>query len=300
MMSLPMKLHVGRPPRRELLVVAAEADGAEVVGEGVEPDVGDVLGVPRQRNAPVDARAADREVAQAGADQAERLVAAELGHDGAGVGGVPVEQAVAVAREPEEVVLLLELVDGQLVDRAQVAGEQLVVGVVRLAAHAVLAAVVVELDVAGVVAALQQLLTAVRWRGSVVRMKSSLAMSSDSHAAANRGAMPSANSCGANPGGVRGLLDLEAVLVGAGEELDLLAEQAVPAGHGVADDRRVGVPDVRLVVDVVDRRRRVEPGHGPARYGLPQRTTDGRIHDATVTRTPGTRASDEAPAEERR
>ena len=42
----------------------------------------------------------------------------------------------------------------------------------------------------------------------------------------------------------------------------VVAQQAVPAAHRVADDRRVGVPDVGRVVDVVDRRRRVELGHG--------------------------------------
>ena len=62
-------------------------------------------------------------------------------------------------------------------------------------------------------------------------------------------------------GGIGGLLDLQPVLVGAGEEQDVLAEQAVPAGEGVADDRRVGMAQVRFSVDVVDRRRRVEPAH---------------------------------------
>ena len=53
-------------------------------------------------------------------------------------------------------------------------------------------------------------------------------------------------------------LHLEAVLVGAGEEEDVVAEQAVPAGEGVGGDRRVGVPDVGHVVHVVDRGGHVE------------------------------------------
>jgi hypothetical protein len=44
-------------------------------------------------------------------------------------------------------------------------------------------------------------------------------------------------------GGVGGLLDLEAVLVGAGEELHVVAQQPVPARERVADDRRVRVPE---------------------------------------------------------
>ena len=67
-------------------------------------------------------------------------------------------------------------------------------------------------------------------------------------------------------GGDAGLLgrlgDLQAVLVGAGEEVGVVAEQAVPAGQRVGDHRGVGVPDVGRVVHVVDRRRDVEPvGH---------------------------------------
>ena len=64
------------------------------------------------------------------------------------------------------------------------------------------------------------------------------------------------------PVGLGRPLHLEAVLVGAGEEEGVVAEQPVPPGQGVGGDRRVGVADVGHVVDVVDRRRHVEAGHG--------------------------------------
>ena len=92
-------------------------------------------------------------------------------------------------------------------------------------------------------------------------MKSSLAMSSRSQASANFGAISSVNVLRRHARCLGGLLDLEPVLVGAGQELDVVAEQAVPAGQRVADDRRVGVAEVRFGVDVVDRRRDVEPAH---------------------------------------
>ena len=63
------------------------------------------------------------------------------------------------------------------------------------------------------------------------------------------------------PGGLGGLLNLLAVLVGAGEEVHVVAEQAMPAGERVADDRRVGVAEVRLGVDVVDRGGEVVVAH---------------------------------------
>src|SRR4029079_8197756 len=79
-----------------------------------------------------------------------------LGLDRFGMDGVPVEQPILEAAEPEEVVLLLVELDGGAVDRTQTALEQLVVGVVLLAADAVLAAIGPELDVAGVIAPLEQ------------------------------------------------------------------------------------------------------------------------------------------------
>ena len=54
-------------------------------------------------------------------------------------------------------------------------------------------------------------------------------------------------------GGGGGALDLLAVLVGAGEEEGVVAEQAVAAGDDVGRDGGVGVADVRARVDVVDR-----------------------------------------------
>ncbi len=52
------------------------------------------------------------------------------------------------------------------------------------------------------------------------------------------------------PGGVRRPNDLQSVLVGAGEEEDVVAEKPVPARQGVGVDRRIGVADVGRVVHV--------------------------------------------------
>src|SRR5574337_1458735 len=67
--------------------------------------------------------------------------------------------------------------------------------------------------------------------------------------------------------GLRGLTglcsrldDLVAVLVGPGEEIDLLSPQPKPleADHRVGQDGGVGVSQMRGGVDVIDRRRQVE------------------------------------------
>ena len=73
-------------------------------------------------------------------------------------------------------------------------------------------------------------------------------------------------------GGGGGALDLLAVLVGAGEEEGVVAEQAVAAGDDVGGDGGVGVADVRARVDVVDRGGEVElflcVRHGGAKASL--------------------------------
>src|SRR6185436_14458142 len=49
-----------------------------------------------------------------------------------------------------------------------------------------------------------------------------------------------------------GLSDLLAVLVGARQEVDVLAQQPVPSGDGITDDGGVRVAEMRLGGDVID------------------------------------------------
>ena len=95
----------------EPVVVGAVADGRDVVQQGVEPDVDRLLGVERDGDAPGEPLAGDRDVLEARLDEVDDLVAAALGLDEVGVRRVVGEQAVAERREPEEVVLLLDLAE---------------------------------------------------------------------------------------------------------------------------------------------------------------------------------------------
>ena len=61
-------------------------------------------------------------------------------------------------------------------------------------------------------------------------MKSSLLMLSFFHASWNSGAIVVGELLRRLAGGLGGLLDLQAVLVGAGEEVHVLAQQPVPPG----------------------------------------------------------------------
>ena len=101
-----------RPVRRhEVLARTGVRERAQVVDERVSPDVGDLALVPRQRDAPGLARAADGEVLQAAGDEAPRLVVAERRLHEVGPLVVEREQPLLIRGQPEEVVLLLDVLD---------------------------------------------------------------------------------------------------------------------------------------------------------------------------------------------
>jgi hypothetical protein len=147
------------------------------------------------------------------------------------------------------------------VDRA-VAVDQLGLGVVGLAGHAVPAGVGPPLDPAVVVDALEERLDA----GPVPGLGGADEVVVGDVEQLPRLAEPLAGGVGvlqrAEAALVGGALHLESVLVGAGEEEDVVAGQAVPPSQRVGRHRRVGVPDVGHVVDVVDRGGDVEARHG--------------------------------------
>src|ERR1022692_2048131 len=90
------------------------------------------------------------------------------------------------------------------------------------------------------------------WRSSVVRMKSSFEILI--RVLLRRFASS-----------LRRTLNLLTMLVGAGEEERVGAQQALPPRNGVAGDRGVGMADVRPRVHIVNRGRDVElSGHADA------------------------------------
>ncbi len=90
--------------------------------------------------------------------------------------------------------------------------------------------------------------------GSVVRMKKSLEMFRLRHQRLEARGVAVGQLLRLDPLRVRGVGDRLAVLVGAGQEEDVLPALAhVPRDH-VGSDLLVGVAEVRLAVDVSDRR----------------------------------------------
>ncbi len=202
------------------------------------------------------------------ADQAEDLVAPGLRLQPRRVFGVVREEPVRVRREPEEVVLLHDVFDGTLVDRAQPAVEQLFRRVVRLARDAVQPLVGTEVDVVPAVLVhvgeelLDRALVA-GLRGPDVVVVGDVQARPDLLPLRLHVVDPD---LGREAGRLGGALQLQAVLVGPREVEDVLPAQPVVAGDEVRGHGVVRVPDVRHVVGVVDRRGDVEDvaAHGPA------------------------------------
>ena len=132
MISLPIRWWTAGHQASNRSLVLAVADGREIVDERVVPDIEDVLLVPGDRHAPVDGGPGDGDVPEPPLDEAEGLVALGLGHHRVGLASYQSMSGCSKALEPEEVVLLLEVLHRHPVDRAQSAVEEVVLGVVLL------------------------------------------------------------------------------------------------------------------------------------------------------------------------
>ena len=206
---------------------------------------------------------ADRQVLERLAQEAQHLVAVPIGLDEARVVLEVLDQPVLVLRHLEEVVLLLDEGERGLVIGA-LAVHDLLLGVEALAAVAVPAAVLAEVDLARVVEALQDLLHHLlvpRLGGAdeVVVGDAEAPPRLLEDAPRSRPRRPAARL----PGLGRHLGDLVAVLVGAGEEIDAVAGEPAVAAHRVGHDGGARVPEMRARVDVVDRGGEVEGAHAP-------------------------------------
>ena len=132
---------------------------------------------------------------------------------------------------------------------------------VRLACNAVLTAIHVGFNVAGVKTCLQQFLYA----SSVARFGGANEVVVRNVQAIPRLSEQRGNGVGkflwGNPSGIGSLLNFQAMFVGAGKQMHFFAKQAVPARNGVGHDGGVRVTQVWLGVDVINRGRRAELCH---------------------------------------
>ena len=139
------------PPLLVGLAAGAVAQCGHVVAQGVEPDVDDLAGIAGHGNAPAAGPFGgprDREIRQAAVDECEHLVAPPGGLDAQPPGGDRRPQRFGVPGQPEEPVLLADLLRHGLVLGAP-AVAQFGRRVELLAAGAVQALVFLPVQVAG-------------------------------------------------------------------------------------------------------------------------------------------------------
>ena len=249
-----------RPERPDQVLTGARIrQRADVVDEGVRPDVGDRIRIPRDRDAPRLAGAADREVLEATLDEAARLVRPESRQDEVGA-LVQLEQLLLEGREAEEPVALLDPLRHRVVLGA-LSVDEIVLGLERLAADAIQPGVHVLVDVPVVVQRLQEslheplvLLVARADEEVVRRIEAFRELTPDDRDLVGvllRGQALLR----------RDARDLRGVLVDPGQEERFDATLTLVAGEDVRRDRRVRMPDVRGRVHVVDRCGDVEALH---------------------------------------
>ena len=255
-----------RPERRdEILARSRVRERAQVVDERVRPHVGDRIRIPRDRDPPRLPCTADREVLQPSLDEAPRLVGPESRLDEVAA-LEQLEQLLLERREPEEPVPLLDPLRLPVVLGA-LSVDEVGLGLERLAADAVQPRVHVLVDVPVVVEPLQEslderlVLRVARADEEVVRRIEALGELTPDDRDLIGVLLRRQPLLRGDPGHLRG------VLVDPGQEERLGATLALVAGQDVRRDRRVGVPDVRGRVHVVDRRRDVVALHDDRFYG---------------------------------
>src|SRR5580704_4286450 len=140
---------VSRPVLLERLLRAgvsrAISDRGEVISQSVEPDVNHMLRVVGHRDAPGKGRAADRQVAQTGADERNYFVAARLRPNEFRI-RIELQQLVLKRRELEEVILFVNGFSDAAASRAEIAGLRAID--IKFARYAILASVRTFVNVA--------------------------------------------------------------------------------------------------------------------------------------------------------
>src|SRR5262249_35732139 len=134
--------------------IAAVADAGHIGGQGVKPNVEDVLAFAGNRDAPLDRSPRDRKIAQPAADERSHLIAARLGLDELGVLSIEFQQAVFESRELEEEVFLGDRLRRAAAVGAGTAGAGL--GHVELAVDAIRTLVLPLIDVAVLATAIEK------------------------------------------------------------------------------------------------------------------------------------------------
>ena len=232
-----------------IIAVILIAQRGDIVAQGVHPHIDHVLGVKVHGDAPGEAGTGNAQILQTGVNE----VLHHLVDTGTGLEEVSVFQqipdTVGIFAQTEEVGFLLGVHNGAAAVGAA-AVLQLALRPEGLAGSAVLALIGALVDVALVIHPLEDPLDGLHM---VIVSGADEAVVGDVHQLPQIPDAPGAfhdavhELLGSDAGLVGLLLDLLAVLVGTGEEHDVLALQPVIPGQGVGGHGAVGVTDVQLI-----------------------------------------------------
>ena len=223
--------------------------------------------MPRHRHAPGKAGARDRQILEPAPDEADHFVAAAARRHCVGIGFVKRQQPLLPRRQPEEVIFLLQPFDFGAGRRPSAiwAVDELAFVVESLVAHRIPPGKAAEIDFATARQFLPQGLDGAR----VARLGRADEFVLRDVQQPRDIAKPRRVAVGEflrrDTGQSGGLRDLLTVFVGPGQELDPPPVEPHEPRQRVARHGRIGVTQMRRVVDVVDRRRdEVRPGgvHG--------------------------------------
>ena len=248
-----------------VVLILRPAESGNIVGQGVEPDIADVIPVKRQLNAPFETalRTGDAQILQHAVFQhGEHFIAVAFGPDKIGVVQNMLPQPALIPGHAEEIVLFADVFRlGKMLRTKTVL--QLFFGIETLAAGAVMPAVFAEINVAPVVNALEQGLhrRLVRGIGGADETVVPDAEPGPQRLIFGGNAVHELLGSLARLGG--GLDDLVAVFIRAREHAGVFSAHAMKTLERIRHKGGVGMPEVGAGIDVVDGSSDVEALHGP-------------------------------------
>ena len=248
------QMQIGGP--HAALFVVRTADGAEIGGERVKPDVKNVRLFAGNGNAPTNGGAGDTKIFQAAFDKADDFVFAAFRLNKLGILFIEIKQRFLECGKLEEIVFFGEGFGGAAAVGTIVTGLSVVHKSVVV--DAVLAGVVAFVDVAVFAAKFEEPL-----HGAHVLKIRGTNEFVGRNAEFEPQCAPGVSHFGyefgfGDTGFFSGAFDIDAVFVGAGSHDHLVAAHTFVAADDIGDDGGVGVADVRQAIGVVDRRRQVE------------------------------------------
>src|ERR1700682_3003990 len=104
-------MNVGGPVAPIWVALVGESNTGDVVGQRVDADIHDVLGIAGNLDAPSERGSRNRPIPQSAFDEADNFVLARVGADEIRLTGIECEKLVLISRQFEKITLLLDPLD---------------------------------------------------------------------------------------------------------------------------------------------------------------------------------------------